>query len=73
MLKVMNIENKNIRLIQNLCYNQCAPVRVRNVETGDINVGKDVRKGRVLLPDHFNLYNENLSRVIEDLGQRLPT
>ena len=67
MLKDINIDKNDIRIIQNLYYNQCASVRVGNSKTETINIKKGVGQGCVLLPHLFILYRKNILRCINDL------
>ena len=67
MLKDVKIDGKDIRIIQNIYYNQCASVRVENSETETVNMNKGVARGYVLSLGYFNLYSENTFRCIYDV------
>ena len=63
----INIDDNDVRIIQNLYYNQRASVRERNSEVQTTNIKKGVRQGSALSPDLFNLFSENMLTCIGDL------
>lgn len=55
----LGLDNKDIRIIANLYWNQTAEVRLQNFKTTeDIEIKKGVRQGCILSPMLFNLYVE---------------
>ena len=64
----MGIDDKDLRIIQNLYYEQEASVRVVNAETETIPIKKGVRQGCVASPDLFNLYQEMIMRVTTNMA-----
>ena len=62
-LREVGIDDKDLRIVQNLYYEQEASVRVGNAETETIPFKKGVRQGCVASPDLFNLYQEMIMRV----------
>ena len=61
------IDEKDLRIIQNLYYDQTAAIRVNNGLSEWIKIEKGVRQGCVLSPDLFNLYSENILSETSDL------
>ena len=66
LLNKIGIDSKDLRLIQALCYEQNANVKIDNDITGDIQIKKGIRQGCVLFPDLFNLYSKIILRGIND-------
>ena len=66
-LKSIGIDDKDLRLIQNLYYNQTAAIRSGNSISDPVAIRKGVRQGCVASPDLFNLYQEIIMRGIIDL------
>ena len=66
LLNKIGIDSKDLRLIQTLCYEQTANVKIGNDVTGDTQIKKMVRQGCVLSPDLFNLYSGIILRGIND-------
>lgn len=67
MLKDINIDGKDLRIIRNLYWQQSAAIRIDN-EIGEYQpIKRGVRQGCVLSPDLFSLYSENIMRTIQDL------
>ena len=65
MLDQIGIDDKDLRIIQNLYYEQTAVVKI-NDKVGDFTpIQRRVRQGCVLSPDLFSLYNEIIVRHIE--------
>ena len=67
-LQEVGIDDKDLRIIQNLYYEQKASVRVGNAETETIPIKKGVRQGCVASPDLFNLYQEMIMRVTTNMA-----
>ena len=66
MLKELNIDGKDLRLVRNLYWEQSAAVKIEN-ELGEWKqIRRGVRQGCVMSPDLFNLYSENILRKLED-------
>ncbi|CAH2229174.1 jg21606 [Pararge aegeria aegeria] len=64
----IGLDGKDIRIIQNLYWNQRAKVRVGNEETEDVEIKRGVRQGCILSPTLFNLYSETIiAEAIEGL------
>lgn len=60
-LQSANIDSRDIRIIQNLYWNQKARVRLnQSTNTEDFEVLRGVRQGCILSPMLFNLYVENV-------------
>ena len=64
----VGIDDKDLRIIQNLYYEQEASVRVGNAETETIPITKGVRQGCVASPDLFNLYQEMIMRATTNMA-----
>ena len=65
MLDQIGIDDKDLRIIQNLYYEQTAAVKI-NDKVGDFTpIQRGVRQGCVLSPDLFSLYSEIILRYIE--------
>ena len=65
MLDQIGIDDKDLRIIQNLYYEQTAAVKI-NDKVGDFTpIQRGVRQGCVLSPDLFSLYSEIILRHIE--------
>lgn len=59
-LQRKDLDPDDIRIIQNLYWNQDAFVRTQSGDTEAINIQKGVRQGCVLSPMLFNLYSEEI-------------
>ena len=64
----MGIDDKDLRIIQNLYYEQEASVRVGNAETETIPIKKGVRQGCVASSDLFNLYQKMIMRATTNMA-----
>jgi len=67
-LDLINIDDKDMRISQNLYYEQTAAVRVRNEITEWTKIETGVRQGCVLSPGLYNLYSEIVFRNVQDLN-----
>ena len=66
-LKTLNTDERDLRVIKNLYWDQTAAIRYDN-ELGDFaKIKRGVRLGCVLSPDLFSLYSECIMREIGDL------
>ena len=66
-LNYTEIDKKDLRIIQNLYWEQKAVVRLQNGNSEAFNIERGVRQGCVLSPKLFNLYTEPIFRVLEEL------
>ena len=66
-LRDLHLDGKDLRLIENLYWNQIAAVRVGNELSEWQEIQRGVRQGCVLSPDLFNIYSEMIMRELEDL------
>ena len=67
LLRDINIDGKDLRLIQDLYWKQRAAVRVGDELSEWQDIQRGVRQGCVLSPDLFNIYSEMIMREIKDL------
>ena len=67
MLVRLGVDDRDVRLIKNLYYQQKAGVRVGDELTEMVDIKRGVRQGCVLSPDLFTLYGEVIMREIEML------
>ncbi|RVE51364.1 hypothetical protein evm_003919 [Chilo suppressalis] len=71
LIKILNdvgLDNKDIRIIKNLYWNQRATVRIEGEETEEVEIKRGVRQGCSLSPTLFNLYSEAImAEALEDL------
>ena len=67
LLRDINVDGKDLRLIQNLYWKQKAAVRVGEELSEWQEIRRGVRQGCVLSPDLFNIYSEMIMRAMEDL------
>ena len=65
----MGIDDKDLRIIQNLYYEQEASVQVGNTETETIPIKKGVRQGCIASPHLFNLYQEMIMCVTTNMAR----
>ena len=62
----IEIESKDIRITQNLCYNQIACVRVDSFNSRSFQIHNGVSQGGcVISPNFFSLYNESIFKSID--------
>ncbi|KAG1686094.1 Retrovirus-related Pol polyprotein from type-1 retrotransposable element R2 [Nymphon striatum] len=67
LLEQINIDDKDLRIIKNLYWNQTAAVKVGDELSEWKSIKRGVRQGCVMSPDLFNLYSEHILRQLEDL------
>ena len=60
-------DDKDLRLIQNLYYQQEAGIRINDTVSKIVPIKRGVRQGCVLSPDIYSLFSENLMRTIKNL------
>jgi len=65
-LKQLNLDGKDLRILQNLYWEQEAALRVENEYSEFKPICRGVRQGCVLSPDLFNIYSEMILRKISD-------
>lgn len=61
-LRDIGVEEKEIRCIQNLYWNQTARIEVNGELTDEIAISKGVRQGCILSPLLFNIYSQRIFR-----------
>ena len=66
-LKRINIDGKDMRVIQALYYDQVAAVRIEDGHSEEFKIKRGVRQGCILSLKLFNLYTENVFREIDNL------
>ena len=66
-LKTLDMDGKDIRLIQNLYWNQIAAVRLEDGNSEEFEIRRGVRQGCILSPKLFNLYAEMIFKRVEYL------
>ena len=66
MLRKLDIDGKDLRVIGNLYWDQKAAVRIDSELSDFKPIKRGVRQGCVMSPDLFNLYSETILRNIED-------
>ena len=67
-LKQLDIDQKDIRCIENVYWNQTTQVRIGSENTKSIEICRGVRQGCVLSPLLFNLYSEKIfQKALEDV------
>lgn len=67
MLQEIGLDNKDIRLLSNLYWDQKAAVKVDNVKTEWVDIRRGVRQGCVLSPDLFSLYGQKCMEEMENM------
>lgn len=66
-LHSIGLDEKDVRIIQNLYWNQTATVRVEGEDTEEVAVCRGVRQGCILSPLLFNIYSEVIiAEALED-------
>ena len=66
-LKNLMLDGKDLRVIQNLYWNQRAAVRIANDKSSWQDIRRGVRQGCVLSPDLFNIYSEVIMNELQGL------
>lgn len=61
-LKDLGLDDKDLRIIVNLYWNQSACVNVEGERTDEVKIRRGVRQGCVLSPLLFNVYSERIFR-----------
>ena len=64
----LNLDDKDLRLIQSPYYDKAAVIRVRNETSHSVEIERGGREGCVLSPDLFSVYSEVLINELEDLN-----
>lgn len=59
-LKMKNLDTRDIRIITNLYFNQTANIRIQQQTTSSVEIKRGVRQGCVLSPLLFNIYSEEI-------------
>lgn len=68
LLKRLDLDQKDIRCIENLYWSQTAQIKLGGNMSNNIRIRRGVRQGCVLSPLLFNLYSEAIFRVaLEDV------
>ena len=62
----LNMDGKNLRVVQNLYWEQTAAIRYENELGKSVKIRRGVRQGCVLSPDLFPLYSDHIMREIEE-------
>lgn len=60
LLEKIDIDDKDLRIIKNIYYNQTAKIRVDNHLKEAISIERGVRQGCILFPILFNVYSERI-------------
>ena len=63
-LSEIGVDGKDIQIIRNLYWDQTASVRIMNELSEEMCIQRGVRQGCVASPTLFNLYKENMFRLI---------
>ena len=67
-LEALNIDGKDLSIIENMYWEQTAAIRIKNEISEFIQINRGVRQGCVFSPDLFSLYSENIMRHIEEMS-----
>lgn len=59
-LQGVGIDDRDIRIIKNLYWNQTAQIKIGNIKTDHIRIQRGVRQGCILSPLLFNLYSDRI-------------
>uniref|UniRef100_A0A8D9EV91 Craniofacial development protein 2 n=1 Tax=Cacopsylla melanoneura TaxID=428564 RepID=A0A8D9EV91_9HEMI len=69
-LKQTGIDNRDLKIISNLYWNQTAVLRLENEHTEEVAILRGVRQGCNLSPILFNLYSEHIFReALQDIDE----
>ena len=63
----LELDDKDLRLIQNFYYQQEAGIRINDTVSKMVPIKRGVRQGCELLPDLYSLFSEILMRTIKNL------
>ena len=63
----LSLDDKDLRLIQTLYYQQYAAIRVNSKLSEMVPIKRGVRQGCILSPDLFSMYSEIIIRSLDDL------
>ena len=66
-LNNLDLDGKDLRLIQDLYWRQQAAIRIDNDLSKYVEIKRGVRQGCVLSPDLFSLYSEMIMREVKDM------
>ena len=66
-LNNLDLDGKDLRLIQDLYWRQQAAIRLDNDLSKYVEIKRGVRQGCVLSPDLFSLYSEMIMREVKDM------
>lgn len=58
LMQEIGIDNKDLRIIRNIYYNQTAKIKIEDQLTDKIAIERGVRQGCILSPLLFNIYSE---------------
>jgi len=64
MLRGVGLDDRDIRIIKNLYWNQTAQIKVGNIKTDHIKIQLGVRQGCILSPLLFNLYSDRIFKEV---------
>lgn len=68
LLADIGLDQRDIRIIQSLYWNQRATVRIDGQESEEVEIKRGVRQGCILSPTLFNIYSEAImAEALEDL------
>ena len=68
MLESIGADGKDIRMIENVYWNQKAAVKIDGEQSEWVEIKRGVRQGCVMSPDLFSMYGEFIMREAEDEG-----
>uniref|UniRef100_A0A8D8Q4X5 Craniofacial development protein 2 n=1 Tax=Cacopsylla melanoneura TaxID=428564 RepID=A0A8D8Q4X5_9HEMI len=72
-LRKTGINERDLRIINNLYWNQKATLRIDGEHTENIEISRGVRQGCVLSPILFNIYSEQIFKeALEDTNEGIP-
>ncbi|KAI5707563.1 hypothetical protein M8J77_011831 [Diaphorina citri] len=72
-LKKTGIDDKDLKIITNLYWNQSATIRVDGEQTEAIKIERGVRQGCILSPLLFNIYSEQIFKeALEEVDEGIP-
>lgn len=65
-LELVGLDDKDLRIIENIYFNQSAAVKIEDQLTEEIKIERGVRQGCVLSPLLFNVYSEYVMNLSLD-------